>query len=152
MRRWILVGAAGVLLIGGLSGFGIWHRARFEATVEPRVTPSVAKCQSILLGQSFPNAALGERCRRAVHFPWFHIDIRNSGHAPGFAYCWAHAYDRSGVTVLRVAIPVGSLGPGLPLLSPGQSVTGDWYFEEIPSGPIDHYTAGCWRSATAGPP
>ena len=132
MRKWIALGVVSALLIVGLVGFATWHRARFQATVLPRSTPSLSECME-------------GACQQAVRFPWFHISIRNTRHATGYAYCWAHGYSRSGETVSRVGVPLGALGPGWPYLAPGQSVQGDWYFQQTPSGPVDDYTAGCWR-------
>jgi hypothetical protein len=151
MPRWIALGVASALLIAGLVGFLIWNRARFQIAVQPRLAPSLAECRSILLRHDFPSASVADTCGQAERLPWFHVSVRNTGHAAAYAYCWAHGYDRSGQTVLRVSIPLGTFGPSLPHLAPGESLQGVSYFHVTPTGRVDRYTAGCWRSSSAGP-
>jgi hypothetical protein len=138
MRKWVALGVVTTVVIAGLVALGLWNRARFEAAVQPRLIPSMTECRAIVARHYQSAAAVESTCREAAGFPWFHITVRNTGHSPGYAYRWAHGYDRSGETVSRVAIPWGALGPGLPRVVPGQSVQGDWYFPVLPTGVVDH--------------
>jgi hypothetical protein len=151
MRKWIALSVASTLMIMGLLGFGIWHRARFEVAVQPRHAPSLTKCVLIVSRHVAPSAVARAACQRATQLPWFHISVRNDGHSPAYAYCWAHGYDALGETVSRFAIPIDAFANGLPRLAPGESLQADWFFPEPPSRPVSRYAAGCSRASRPGP-
>lgn len=151
MRR-LIVFAALLVLAAVVVAFWHWHRARFEITVIPHVAPAAAQCRSIADAHGLAASSVAGVCQAAVGLPWFHASVTNTGHSAAYAYCWAHGYDRPGATVLRVAFSPGTFGtPGLPRLAPGQTLAGDWFFAVAPTGPVDHYTAGCWATDRPGP-